>query len=260
VVERFNSVDPDAQLGPQLRAFTKAAARILTASQEQVAEDTRDYFRDLAQREGVKRPPRTPLASDNAGRTIDGRALEEALRTIPAKVLLALKSGRKVPEALAYGRFAVARMAQTEIMDTARIELDHQMVESPDCRGWRWRSRGTCGACLALDDGSAREPGETMEAHPFCECVQDPMFRSDRLVRPTGHDKLYQLDDEEQTRLLGFVGATLLRQGKISPADLVVTQTHETWRPVVTMAAAATLLDRAGVSEEEIRAEAGARA
>lgn len=123
----------------------------------------------------------------------------------------------------------------TEVMDAASQELTHQMRESRSITGWRWKSRGTCGACLAMDDGSVLPDSRPLNRHPYCQCVPEPVLRGvkERVKRPTGHDRFNELSEAQQNASLGEKKASLLRTGAIAWTDLVSKETSAEWHPVL---------------------------
>lgn len=252
LVGRWDAVAED-QLADGLRGFVGQGAELVAVFQQQVADLTFDYVRDLSRLELGKVAVADQLEA-NAGQTFDGRPLTAALSATPAKVLLALKQGKPLAEALRFGRFAVARLTQTEIMDAARIELQHQLENGDRVKGWRWRSRGTCGACLALDNGSTRKPGDPLEGHPYCQCIQEVAYSvKERAQRETGHARFAQLDDQAKVAAVGKTAAALLGAGLVKLDDVVATQSSREWRGMVTLATAEDLTRKAGISDDELR-------
>jgi hypothetical protein len=230
---RYDAVDT-SRLGPSLRSFIGDAARIVALGQGATAQLSRGYLRAAASQELRRSVDLPPAVEANAGTTADGRTLSQAFGKVAGQVFLALRGGRPLSVALGFGRSTAVRFAQTETLDAARIELVHQAEAMPQIRGWRWRSRGTCEACLALDDGDVHG-GLTFPAHPGCECVPEVVFSvPETVTRDTGHDRFNAMVPEEQDRLLGPVIANLIRAGAIAWADLVLKETFHDWRAVAT--------------------------
>lgn len=170
---------------------------------------------------------------DNEGFTTDGRPLGEAMGAIPAKVFLALKQGQPTHKALAYGRFAAARFVWTEVMDAANQELTHQMDALDEVKGWRWKSRGTCGACLASDNGTVYPTSRPLNRHPSCQCVSEPVIDvKERVHRETGIDRFQQMSQAEQDASLGKGLAELVRNDSVAWADLISKENPHEWHPL----------------------------
>lgn len=244
VTRRFAALDT-SDLSGSFRSFIADAGEIVGIGQQHAVNLTGGYLRALGRLEADGPVDAAPLA-DNAGFTADGRRVESALSATPAKVFVALGQGRPLPEALAFGRFSVARLSKTEVTDAARLELRHAMTQENPIVGWRWRSRGTCAACLAMDDGRTRRPGAPLGAHPFCECIQEPVFEGDQHVgRPTGPQRFDGFDREEQDSLLGPI-ADLIRRGA-QWADLFVVEHPHEWRAVITAAPLELIARRANI-------------
>lgn len=247
VVGRFNAMDR-AQLGIAFQAFVQQASALIELGQDRAAALARGYLRAFGRIETGETPDADPL-EENAGFTADGRQLAEGLSATPAKVFAALKAGRSLDEALAFGRFSAARFALTETIDGARLETAHQLRDTAGIRGWRWRSRGTCAACMAMDDGGIRDVGQDLPAHPNCVCVQEPVFDVKETVqRATGHERFQELAPAVQAAVIGQRRAELLRAGAIAWSDLFTTQGHKEWREVVTVRPVQELEQLAGVA------------
>lgn len=233
VVRRHAVINPE-DLTAGYQAFVGDAARIIEAGQRQAATYSDALLKGFIRLEAGREEEITEPVEDNAGFTTDGRRLTEVLSAIPAKVFLAIKLGRSTQDALAFGRFAASRTAVTEVMDAASQELAHQMKESPSVAGWRWKSRGTCGACLAMDSGEVRSVAQPLNRHPYCQCVAEPVVRGvrERVKRETGHERFEAFPETKQDDLLGKK-ALLLRAGAIAWDDLVSKDTSAEWHPVL---------------------------
>lgn len=223
-----------ADIGGSFRAVLPNIGAVIRLGQGRAQDLSVAYFRRLAELETGRAAGREP--ADLVGKTVDGRPIGVALAATPAKVVMGLRRGWSTTKALTFARFAFTRTTQTTVMDTARAELRNQM-KSPGVVGWRWRSRGTCGACLALDDGSVRGSGEFMRAHPNCECLPEPGFDVEERIQPeTGRERFMGLPKAEQDALLGHEKAELIRTGAIAWSQLVKTEQHKEWRPSITEA------------------------
>lgn len=240
VAGRFAAVDRE-NLSESLQAFVVDAISMLAAAQGAAKGLSAGYFAALSALE-TGRVQQT-AGADVVGHATDGRELGPVMGVVPARVYVALKQGKSIDQALSYGRFGAEHRARTEVMDAARSELDAHMADAP-VKGWRWRSKGTCGACLALDDGAVREG--LMETHPGCQCVPEPAFEVPETVEPeTGHERFLNLPVSEQDALLGVDLAQGIRSGAIAWGDLVVTEHNPRWHDFVTAASATQAKRRA---------------
>lgn len=229
---RFAQVDSE-DLGESYRRAIRDCVGIITLSQGQAAALARTYWRNLARLETGEAEQDEPL-EENAGFTSDGRRLGEGLAASRAKVLLALKMGRPLSQAVGFGAFGAQRFGFTEVMDAADLELLHQMEGK--AIGWRLRSRGTCAGCISLDNGSVRS-GEGPPFHPNCACMREPVLVSkERYFPETGRERYSKLPIEEKEALIGKEAAALLERGEIGWDDLVSTHPSKKWQPVTTAA------------------------
>jgi len=227
VGRRFLAVDP-AELAASYQAAIADAAAIVTVGQDGAATLARAYMLTMSRLE-LGEGQLAPALEDNAGQTADHRSVAEGLAATPAKVFLALQKGKPLDQAIRFGQFSAARFGQSETLDAGRLEIGSQLEALG--LGWRWRSRGTCGACMSMDDGRTRKGGR-LNAHPSCECVQEPDFGGD-LERPTGRDRFDQLSRAEQDAALGAETAELLRSGKLGWDELVKVERFKEWRPII---------------------------
>lgn len=234
VVRRYDAIHPE-DLSNGFKNFVPDAAQVIEAGQGQAALFSDAMLRGFIRLESGQEEEITEPVEDNAGFTTDGRRLTEVLSAVPAKVFLAIKSGRSVEEAMRFGRFASTRTTVTEVMDAATQELTHQMKQSPLVQGWRWKSRGTCGACLALDDGEILPDGRPLNRHPYCQCVAEPVIRGvrEKVQRQTGRERFDELSKTQQDASLGEQKASWLRAGLIAWDDLVSKERSAEWHPVL---------------------------
>jgi hypothetical protein len=235
VEDRYRQIDPD-DLSRSFREFVPAAATLVGMGQQQ-AIILADAF--LTAYVGAEKQTTVELAAEPIppATTFDGRRLEEALAATPVKVFLALKAGRPVADALAFGRFSAARFAHTEVVDASRQELKVQIEAAEEVRGWRWSAQGSaCGACLAADNGAIRSPSTTLIGHAGCDCVMEPVVAGvkERVQRLSGQEKFHALPVAEQNKRLGEEKAELVRSGAVPFSDLIKTERHEEWRPSIT--------------------------
>lgn len=233
VVRRHAVINPE-DLTSGYQMFVTDAARIIEAGQRQAATYSDALLKGFVRLEAGRDEEITEPVEDNAGFTTDGRRLTEVLAAVPAKVFLAIKLGKSTEDALAFGRFAASRTAVTEVMDAASQELTHQMKESPSVGGWRWKSRGTCGACLAMDSGQVLSLAQPLNRHPYCQCVAEPVVKGvrERVKRETGPERFKSLPVAKQDAMLGQK-AKWLRAGAIAWKDLVNKDTSAEWHPVL---------------------------
>lgn len=236
VESQYRSIDPD-DLAASFRAFIPSAATVIEMGQAQAVTLADAFVSTYVAHELDEGLDVTPEVSP--GQTVDGRRLEEALSATPAKVFLALKMGRPIGEALNFGRFSVARLAHTEVVDASREELKHQIDTADQVKGWRWSAQGSaCGACLAADNGAIRPTSSTLIGHAGCDCVMEPVVAGVRetIHRPTGKERFESLNLAEQNALLGDKKAEAVRSGDVAFTDLIKTERHEEWRSSITEA------------------------
>jgi hypothetical protein len=249
LARRFNP-SPDDELKAYFEEFIGLAATTVAGAQSAAATIAGGFFRGLGSielGEGVL----AEEMPDNAGATADGRSLEEALGATRAKTLLGLSRGWQPDQARLFARASFGRLARTEVVDAAGLELTHQMQNVDEVQGWRWRSRGTCGGCLALDDGSIRDPSAGMDRHPNCRCLPEPVFDvEERVARPTGHERFAEMTEKQQNELLGAEKARLLRMGLIDWPHLVHREHHREWNDSLTERSLQDVLAIAGLETE----------
>lgn len=224
-----------SDLGVSFQGFVRDAARAITAGQTN-ARLLSDVFLTnyIGASTGEKGDLEEPVP-DNEGFTTDGRRLTDAMGAIPAKVFLAIKQGQPMGKALAYGRFASSRFVLTEVMDAANQELTHQMDALDKVKGWRWKSRGTCGACLASDNGRVYPTSKPLNRHPNCQCVSEPVVDGvkERVPRETGIERFKSMPEAEQDKSLGKGLADLVRKSAIAWTDLISHENPHEWHPLV---------------------------
>lgn len=235
VESQYRALD-QRDLAESFRAFIPSAAAVIELGQAQAITLADAFVATYVAQELDEGLDVTP--EREAGRTFDGRRLEEALSATPAKVFLALKMGRPLAEAMNFGRFSVARLAHTEVVDASREELKHQMDAADQIEGWRWSAQGSaCGACLAADNGRVRPTSATLIGHAGCDCVMEPVVSGvdETVFRPTGQERFQSLSTAEQNARLGESKAEAIRSG--TPfSELIKTERHEEWRASITEA------------------------
>lgn len=234
------------------RIVIPTAEQLLMQAQAQAAQLAAGFYRAYSDLEtGEARS--VPFLEGNVGQTFDGRPVRDALSSAPARVFYAIKTGKSVPEALRFGRFSIARTIRTEVFDAARMELGHQIENDSEAIGWEWQSRGTCEACFALDNEQIREPGEPLDAHEQCACIQAPRFDvRQTLPRPTGADRFFALSRADQFAALGVGKALLIRERRVALDDLYVRETNREWRARYTRRPLQDLLRIAGMTQEDL--------
>lgn len=244
----------DLDLSGSFEAAVDSAALIVAAGQARAADIALGYFRSLSQLElGEPLEIVEPLRS-NVGQTGDGRSIVEAMVASRARMLEAIGVGKAVEEAMKIAAIEVARIGRYEVPDAASRELANQGRTVEPVTGWRSVARGTCGACLARDDGAVKSLDGVMPPyHPSCNCVPELNFDvPDRVQRPSGRDRFESLDPPGQDGLLGADRARLLRAGLIAWGDLVQINRFEEWTPVVTERPLIDLLVIAGITKEDL--------
>lgn len=236
LLDRYRLLDTD-DLASSFRDFIPMAAGVVALGQEQAITLARAYLGSYVQAEVGEEPALTEPRA--AGTTFDGRSLEEGLSATPAKVLLAIKIGRPVSDALRFGAFSATRFGATEVIDASRQELQQQMQDVDQVKGWRWNASGrACGFCTAKDDGTIYRPTAVLIGHAGCSCVQEVVVRGvdETVTRPTGKQVFESMTVEQQNQRLGETKAELIRNGSITFDDLIKVERHKEWRPTGTEA------------------------
>lgn len=123
-----------------------------------------------------------------------GRPIGELLGPVASKVYLALSQGMTLDEALEVGRHATSSIAESFVRDASRSALSSSFERSDAIVGFRWVSRGTCGACMGADTGEDLPPGFSLNVHPNCQCIAEPVFEG-----PTFPDRLLSRREAEAT-------------------------------------------------------------
>jgi GNAT superfamily N-acetyltransferase len=162
--------DDEGRLQPSFVVAIARIAELLEVGGRSAGELANGYVRALADEAGatVTTGPASAVMVDPFGRTVG-----EIIGSVPGKVYLALEQGMALEEALPIGGHAMSSIAETWVRDAARIAIG-AVVKGNEPVRWRWWSRGTCGACMALDDGRARGAGFQI-VHPNCQCVPEPV-------------------------------------------------------------------------------------
>jgi hypothetical protein len=252
-VRALNMVDPET-MQQGFANWMVVASRTITAGQRAAQTQAAAYFRSVSRLEMGQVPgDSTPDPDDTIefGYTPDGRTLQQALSAIPAKVFAALASGRSVPEAMLFARYAARRTATTSVMDSARYELTARVDASAAVVGWRWKSSGTCDVCMSLDTGQVEGGGLLFQAHPNCQCVPEPVFKKERRsVGATGMDHFRRMAKAAQDALFGPDVADGLRDGTIQWADIPRERHSHRWRNMIVARSAVEILDRAKEREQ----------
>lgn len=244
-------VDPDDPAASWQRILEQVT-QLVSAAQSASSTLALGYFRAMGTLELGAPPELGEVRPNNIGFTEDGRSITDALGAPRGRFFKKLDEGLDFADLVPETIESVGRMAQFEVMDAGQRELAHQVAQSDQAQGWRSRSRGTCGACLALDNGSniSRRP----PFHPHCVCVMEIDFGTDdEVTRPTGAQRFDALPSEQQNDALGFEKAELLRRRLISWDDLVAINTFKEWTPVITEAPLESLLAIAGVTVEQLQ-------
>jgi len=172
--------------------FLAKTAPSLEAVQELALEYAGAYLAAAGEEVGQTvqtRPPAELRAADPFGRPVG-----ELLGPVAGRVYLALAQGRTMAEALEIGRASVRSIAGSFVRDAARQALSSSFESSDAIVGFRWVSRGTCGACLGMDTGSTLPPGTPLEVHPNCACVAEPVFEPPPELEGAGARKLWEED------------------------------------------------------------------
>lgn len=243
---RFRAVelaDP-ADLPDAFRSFGRDAAAIIGGAKDSAQTLSAAFYGSLRAEE-TGDDAAVPFELPDPYSTSDGRSLEQALAATPAKVMLALKQGKPLQQALSFGRFGVTRFTVTEVMDGASDTLSAAMAEDDAVVGWRWKSRGTCDACAAVDGLKVLPVGQPLERHPYCQCVQEPAFTfNHRVERISGHDRLAALPAAERSERVNLV-----LSGPLEWEDIVAVDRSKEWHAMTTVAPLAEMRRKAEQAE-----------
>lgn len=243
-------VDPD-DLVESMRALIGQVTETTTVGQDLASDLAAGYFSASAELE-LGRALMPDRLEANAGFTADGRSVAETFTASRARLFVDLDAGKSLSESLDTARAGFERVARHEVADAAGRELRHLIDTTDEAKGWRAQSRGTCGACLAMDDASVRSDGVFPPFHPGCSCSALVAFDvRERVLPPTGPERFAAMSVEEQDAALG-AKAKLLRAGLIAWGDLVMVERFREWSPVVVERPLGDLLEKAGVVQEEL--------
>ena len=197
-------------------------ARLIEAAQRRAAQTSSGYLSAFLSSELGRRTSGLPTSIDT-GETPAGRPLTAATFGVILGVKQKIGEGATVADALALGRVELLRLADVAAYRVARQTLTRGLTADDRFTGWRRAVRGTCGACLGAATGSLASPGEEIETHPGCQCVQEPQVRgvAQRFHRPSGATIFAAYSVARQNELLGEEKAQLVRDGHYELADLI---------------------------------------
>lgn len=185
------------------------------------------------------------------GRTRDGRAVRDVLAPSGPAALNVLGQGRGRAEADMVGRARAVRVAATETVDAGNEMLHQVMAFAPDeaVSGW-WRMTGNdpCRACLGYATRGKVHTRSRIQIHPNCRCTMVPALGDLPDVEPleTGLQKWASMSEAEQDELMGAEVAQMLREGRISFADLVERSRNPDWDDTISERSKAALAELAG--------------
>lgn len=215
------------------RAFVELAASVIYSAQQVAGAMIERYLAaflvaELEEQLAPEVDPDLHVGEDPFGRTLQ-RALKPPLLT----VRMQLRQHGRGP-ALNAGRQRATRIADESVAESARNTLGDAIERDPRIHGWR-RVGGTCAACLADTTTRAREPGDSLHRHPFCDCVAEPTVAVfDAIPRPSGTQIFAAMSKREQDRRFGTDKAKLLRRGRLELKDLVDVQEQKLGGVIIT--------------------------
>jgi hypothetical protein len=205
--------NPAGELQPSFVILTARVAELIEVAGDAAGDLANGYLLALADEAGVAVQTAGAPRSDPFQRSAG-----EVLGSIPGKVYLALSQGMALEEALPIGGAAIRSVAETWTRDAARLAIAASVESSDAVKGWRWWSRGTCGACLAFDTGSTYTG--PMRAHPNCQCIPEPVIAGIggllAALRLTGPERFEEMTEAEQDEALGPELAKLLRADRVA--------------------------------------------
>lgn len=226
-------MDPD-DLTEGVRAFVQDSLPVYEAAQS-AAIDAATAFYAMYRSYETERDdePADPI---EAGRTRNDATLEESIIGPTVKVYTFIKDGRDPRDAIRFGSFVAERLIHTEVMDAAQRELTNQMDLDPLSAGWRWKAKGTCAACAAMDDGTKLPAGTSLNRHPNCRCLAEPTFDGvrERVKRETGEERLLTLPLAELINVVGVKKAEKLKSGALLLTDLIKLDRTKGFVPFIT--------------------------
>lgn len=206
--------------------WAERTSAVLSQAQAEAVRASAGYLAAYISSE-LGRRVRTPTLDSRSyvGRSRDGRALSESLRSPLIGVRSVLKDGRSPEEALRIGRVRALRMVEVDLMHAARASLQEGIERDPRISGWQRAVRGTCGACLGdiAVEVSVQLPSVPLNVHPGCLCVTQPVLTGlpQRVAMLTGAERFAQMSKAEQDEQFGPEKAEALREERISLTDLV---------------------------------------
>jgi hypothetical protein len=199
--------------------WINAAGGVIRAGQSVAVRFSSAYLKQLARAEGrnitLPEPDMSRVGQLASGIVVERASVATALR---------MKTEPEPARALRQARAAISRLSHAAVLDAGRLAIG-DVVEAGPFKGWRWLSRGTCGACLGLDTGAVQSDGSRLVSHPGCVCVPEPTFRAERggPARPTGVDRFRRMSKVAQDAALGPEAAQAVRAGTVTLPELVAT-------------------------------------
>lgn len=217
-------------------------AAAVTQAQTEAVRATSGYLTAYLSSELGKRTSGPTLESRSyAGKSRDGRALADALRSPLIGVRAALAVGKTAPEALQYGLDRGVRMVGVDFDHSYRSALLDAIDDDERFDGWRRVTTGTCGACAAK--AGSLSHGLMFQVHPNCNCVSQPVVKglAETVAVPTGTEIFASKSEEEQDEMLGPEAAAKVRAGEIELSELVEESHLETGENFITQRPVAAL-------------------
>lgn len=216
-VARWRQVDPDNIL-ESWEALLPETAASLALSQGRAAELGADYVPQVVRAQGVDPDPAgkvNPRAF--AGIASDGRPLENLLALPAGQTLNRIGQGQSTDEAMAFGRHKLGIIAQTQMMDAARLSSSVGMTSDRTVTGYRRRlTAPSCDRCTILA-GKFYRWNDGFQRHPQCDCIHvaatGPKARVRGLPEFDPKAAFESLSEAEQNRRFTKAGARAIRDG-----------------------------------------------
>lgn len=209
-------------------AWVETAAARVGQAQTQAVRATAGYLAAFLTAETGRRQTIAVDTRIYVGRSRDGRALTDSLRSPIIGTRAALTDGRPLSQALQVGVNRIVLNVGLDIDQAARHTLSDAIQTDERFDGWSRALAGTCGACAAKAAGV--EHGLRFQVHPGCKCVQEPVVAGvpNLFPRPTGPEFFAGLTLGEQDEMLGPEKADLVRTGAVALGALVATSAMAT--------------------------------
>lgn len=179
------------------------------------------YLTAFLASETGKRPRQVAIDTrPYAGRSRDGRPLDEALRSPIIGVLGYLREGLGAADSLSRGLNRATRMVGVDFDNAHHTALLQTIADDDRFDGWNRSLAGTCGACASVASGVSH--ALHFPVHPSCQCVASPVVKgvANTFPVPTGVEVFKEKTKEQQDEMLGPDAAALVRADILTLDDL----------------------------------------